>query len=141
MIFSTFGFLIFLLKKYLSDYLTQQVSRWHTGSSVLVVALKLSAQACKLLVVACRGSSSLAGQNPDPLHWECGVLASGPPGDSPTDDGFIRVFYDVPHHKTRKSMLFVCFCCQFVGSQFLDQGLNHCCSNESPNHWTGNSRG
>ena len=34
--------------------------------------------ACRLLVVACGVSDQ--GSHPGPLHWEHGVLATGPPG-------------------------------------------------------------
>ena len=37
---------------------------------------------CKLLAVACGIQFSDQGSNPGPLHWECRVLAAGPPGKS-----------------------------------------------------------
>ena len=45
----------------------------HTGSLVA---------ACKLLVAACGIEFPDQGSNPGPLHWEHGVLATGPPGKS-----------------------------------------------------------
>ena len=38
---------------------------------------------CKLLVAACGIWFSDQGSNLVPLHWECGLLATGPPGKSP----------------------------------------------------------
>ena len=38
--------------------------------------------ACKLLAVACGIYFSDQGSNSGPLHWECRVLATGPPGKS-----------------------------------------------------------
>ena len=35
--------------------------------------------ACKLLTVACGVSFPDQGWDPDPLHWEDGILATGPP--------------------------------------------------------------
>ena len=46
---------------------------WHVGSLVV---------ACKLLVAACGIRFPDQGSNPGSLHWECGVLAIGPPGKS-----------------------------------------------------------
>ena len=43
----------------------------HSGPSVA---------ACKLLVAACGIQFPNQGLNLGPLHWECGVLAPGPPG-------------------------------------------------------------
>ena len=37
-------------------------------------------EAVELLVVACGIQSLNQGLNPGPLHWECGVLSTGPPG-------------------------------------------------------------
>ena len=37
---------------------------------------------CELLVVACGTWFPDQGSNPGPLHWECGVLATGPSGKS-----------------------------------------------------------
>ena len=39
--------------------------------------------ACKLLVAACRIWFPDHGLNLNPLYWECGVLATWPPGESP----------------------------------------------------------
>ena len=36
----------------------------------------------QLLVVACGVSFPDQGSNPGPLHWECRVLTTGPPGKS-----------------------------------------------------------
>ena len=36
--------------------------------------------ACELLVVECGIWVPNQQSNPSPLHWECGVLATGPPG-------------------------------------------------------------
>ena len=38
--------------------------------------------ACELLVAACGILFPDQGSNPGPLHWERGVLATGPPGKS-----------------------------------------------------------
>ena len=43
---------------------------------------KLLAVACKLLVLACAIQLPDQESNPGPLHWECGFLATGPPGKS-----------------------------------------------------------
>ena len=40
---------------------------WHVGSLI------------DLLVAACRIQFPDRGLNPEPLHWELGVLATGPP--------------------------------------------------------------
>ena len=48
---------------------------WHAGS--LVAARELLAAACGIQFPD-------QGSNPGPLHWECRVLATGPPGKSPT---------------------------------------------------------
>ena len=37
---------------------------------------------CELLVEACGIQFPDQGWNPDPLHWEQGALATGPPGNS-----------------------------------------------------------
>ena len=47
---------------------------------VLVVARGIFAAACKLLVAACGIQFPDQGLNLGPLHWERGVLLSGPPG-------------------------------------------------------------
>ena len=61
-----FFLLLFLKNVYLFIWLHQ----------VLVVS-------CGIFAVARAGSSSLnQGSNPGPLRWECGVLATGPPGKS-----------------------------------------------------------
>ena len=52
----------------------QDLQLQHTGSS---------SAACELLVAACGIQFPDQGSNPGPLHWECGVLATGPPGKSP----------------------------------------------------------
>ena len=38
--------------------------------------------ACELLSAACGIEFPDQGSNLGPLHWECGVLATGPPGKS-----------------------------------------------------------
>ena len=48
-------------------------SLWHAGSLVV---------ACKYLTAACGIQFSKQGSNSGPLHWEYGVLATGPPGKS-----------------------------------------------------------
>ena len=47
----------------------------HTGHLVAM---------CELLVVACGIQFPDQGSNPGPLHWEHGVLATGPPGNFQT---------------------------------------------------------
>ena len=37
---------------------------------------------CELLIATCGVSFPDQGSNPDPLHWEYRVLATGPPGKS-----------------------------------------------------------
>ena len=50
---------------------------------VLVVAHRIFlVVVCELLVVACGTWFPDQGSNPGPLHWECGVLATGPSGRS-----------------------------------------------------------
>ena len=50
------------------------------------------------LVVACEIWFPDQGSNPGPLHWERGVLATGPPGKSPKDFYLVKIeflgFYD-----------------------------------------------
>ena len=41
-----------------------------------------SLRRARSLVVAVESSSLTRGLNPGPLHWACGILAAGPPGDS-----------------------------------------------------------
>ena len=48
---------------------------WHVGSLVT---------ACEFLVVACSIQFPDQGLSTGPLHWELRVLATGPPGKSPT---------------------------------------------------------
>ena len=64
-----YGLLLFLISIYLFGSTGPQL--WYTGSLVA---------ACKLLVAAFRIQFPGQGSNPGPLHWEHGVLASGPPG-------------------------------------------------------------
>ena len=59
----------------------------HEGSSVV---------ACKLLVVACGIQFPDQGSNPGPLHWERGVLATGPPGKSRF---FVCFFFFKKHYQ------------------------------------------
>ena len=40
---------------------------------------------CEVLVEACGISFLGQGSNLGPLHWECGVSATGPPGKSQSD--------------------------------------------------------
>ena len=54
----------------------------HTGSSVLVAACRISTLACEPLVAACGIEFPDWGSNRGPLHWQRGVLATGPPGNS-----------------------------------------------------------
>ena len=42
----------------------------------------ISVKACKLLVAACAVYFPDKGSNPSPLHWECRILTTGPPGRS-----------------------------------------------------------
>ena len=47
---------------------------------VLIVACRIFlVVGCDLLVAACGTWFPDQGSNPGPLHWECGVLATGPP--------------------------------------------------------------
>ena len=39
--------------------------------------------ACRVFIAACRIQFPDQGSNPGPLHWERGVLTTGPPGKSP----------------------------------------------------------
>ena len=48
---------------------------------------------CQVLVVACRIYFPDQGAN---LHWECGVLATGPPGTS-------QLFFSLLKHLVRNS--------------------------------------
>ena len=41
---------------------------------------------CQVLVVACRIYFPKQGLNPGPLHWEGGIVATGPPGKSLTKE-------------------------------------------------------
>ena len=49
---------------------------------VFTVACGIFVAACKLLVVACGIWFPDQGSNPGPLHWESGVLPTGPPRKS-----------------------------------------------------------
>ena len=57
----------------------------------LVAAHGIFIAACGIFLVATRGIFGCGmwdlapdqGSNPDPLHWEHGALATGPPGKSP----------------------------------------------------------
>ena len=50
---------------------------------VLVVACRIFlVVGCDLLVAACGTWFPDQGSNPGPLHWECGVLTTGPSGKS-----------------------------------------------------------
>ena len=70
----TYYFIIFFKNIYLFIYLAAPgLSCGMWGSLVA---------ACKLLVVACGTLFPDQGLNPGPLRWECGVLATGPPGKS-----------------------------------------------------------
>ena len=61
-------------QKYLFIWLPQVLAATR-GSEPLVAT-------GELLVVACGGRSLTRDQNPGPLHWECGDLATGPLGKS-----------------------------------------------------------
>ena len=50
----------------------------------------------QILVAACGIQFPDQGSNPDPLHWEQGVLATGPPGKSQTSSRMSK------HHNIRK---------------------------------------
>ena len=62
-------------------YCTQFQSQ-HTRSLV---------KACRLLLVACRIQLSDQRLKPGPLHWECRVLTTGPPGKSLCDFLIIKI--------------------------------------------------
>ena len=68
---SSTGF-IFILKMFI--YLSVPGLSCSTWGSLILVA------AFKFLVVACEVSFPDQGSNQSPLHWEHGVLATGPPG-------------------------------------------------------------
>ena len=63
---------------YLSECAESQLQ--HTGSSLWHAGSLLVA--CKLLAAAYGIQFSNQGSNSGPLHWEYGVLATGPPGKS-----------------------------------------------------------
>ena len=71
-LFSNFIYLIYLAVPGLSG------STWSLGSSLWHVGSL--AVACELLVATCGIQFPDQGSNPGPLHWECGVLATGSPG-------------------------------------------------------------
>ena len=61
---------------------------------------------CKLLVVACGIQFPNQGLNLGPLHWDPGVLATGPPGKSPTlvlvsSLLFKLIFFNVYHFSNK----------------------------------------
>ena len=55
---------------------------WHMGSSVFVVACGIFSWDMRILSCSVWDLVSWPGISPSPLHWELGVLTTGPPGKS-----------------------------------------------------------
>ena len=85
-------FLIIFIFIYLFGCAKSQL--WHARSQIFTVACRIFLKifqlchagslvgAYELLVAACGIQLADQGFNQGPLHWECGVLAIGPPGKS-----------------------------------------------------------
>ena len=73
--------MLFLFSLYAPENPESQCGTWELRSS-LKYARSLAA-ACKLLVGACGFWFPHQGSNPSFLHWEHGLLATGPPRKSP----------------------------------------------------------
>ena len=63
----------YFMLKYLCIHLTELSQLQHAGSLV---------EACELLIATCGIEFLGQGSSPGPLHWECRVLVTGPPGKS-----------------------------------------------------------
>ena len=78
--------LVFRNYSYFSNiYLFSCTRSWllHVGSLIFVAACRIFH--CSMQTLSCSMWDLVPwpGIEPGPLHWECGVLATGPPGKSP----------------------------------------------------------
>ena len=80
--------LIFYIYLYLLIWLHQVLPVTRGIFTLAYGTQELSVVACELLIAACSIQFPDQGSNPGPLHWECGVSTTRPPGKSPREIPF-----------------------------------------------------